>query len=252
MSSVVGSSELSIKRRRLQLVGIAGALGAGKDTAGYHLVECKGFARMSFASALKDAVAAIFGWDRDMLEGDTEMSRRWREVADPYWTERLAGKGIFRNDRAVTPRLVLQRVGTELFRNQMHEDIWTLAVEQRLNNAIDRIIAGEPGDDDGGILRVVITDVRFPNELEMIRRMGGMLVYIRRNRPGKMATQQQPASFADYPRKIIAALFGSLFSSPAVHASESALDGHMHLFDAVIDNDGSIPDLYHKLDAIIR
>jgi hypothetical protein len=63
----------------------------------------------SFAGALKDAVAAIFVWPRHLLEGDTAESDRFRETADEYWTEKLAGKkgSIFEKYDKITPRLVL-------------------------------------------------------------------------------------------------------------------------------------------------
>jgi cytidylate kinase len=50
------------------IIGVCGLIGAGKDTIADYLVNVHGFRRDSFAASLKDAVAAIFGWDRDMIE----------------------------------------------------------------------------------------------------------------------------------------------------------------------------------------
>ena len=57
------------------IIGITGFIGSGKDTAANYLVAQHGFRRDSFAGALKDAVAQIFGWDRELLEGTTKSSR---------------------------------------------------------------------------------------------------------------------------------------------------------------------------------
>ncbi len=55
----------------MAIIGIVGFKGAGKDTAGNFFEQNHGFDPDSFAAPLKDAVAAIFGWPRHLLEGDT-------------------------------------------------------------------------------------------------------------------------------------------------------------------------------------
>ena len=67
------------------IVGICGLIGSGKGTVADILVE-QGFTKVSFADKLKDGVSTIFGWDRSLLEGDTDESRDWREQADEFWT----------------------------------------------------------------------------------------------------------------------------------------------------------------------
>ena len=99
------------------IIGICGFIGAGKDTAADYLVNFHGFRRDSFAATLKDAVAAVFGWDRELLEGRTKEAREWREQVDPWWSQRLGMP-------ALTPRWVLQYWGTEVGRNAFHTDIW--------------------------------------------------------------------------------------------------------------------------------
>ena len=64
------------------IIGIVGLIGSGKDTMADYLVNVHGFRRDSFAATLKDAVSAVFGWDRDMLEGRSRSSRAWREQPD--------------------------------------------------------------------------------------------------------------------------------------------------------------------------
>ena len=130
------------------IIGICGSIGSGKDTAAEYLVARYHFTRLSFAAVLKDACADIFGWDRDMLEGKTAEERRIRESVDEWWASRLEIKNF-------SPRYALQYVGTELFRGVLHKDIWVYALE----NTIQKYD------------RVVISDVRFPNEINMLRRV---------------------------------------------------------------------------------
>ena len=74
------------------IIGVVGLIGAGKDTMADYLVNIHQFRRESFANTLKDAVSAVFGWDRDLLEGRTRHSREWREQVDAWWADRLAAR----------------------------------------------------------------------------------------------------------------------------------------------------------------
>ena len=88
------------------IIGICGLIGSGKGSVADILVENHNFKKLSFADKLKDGVSAVFGWDRDMLEGDTDRSRIWREKADEFWTSETGD--------TVSPRLVLQLFGLSL------------------------------------------------------------------------------------------------------------------------------------------
>ena len=61
------------------IVAINGTIGSGKDTFAQAFID-NGYTRLSFAKNLKDTVSAIFGWDREMLEGTTPESRKIREM----------------------------------------------------------------------------------------------------------------------------------------------------------------------------
>ncbi len=90
----------------VKLIGVCGLIGSGKDTIAGTLVGI-GWQQYSMARPLKDMTAQLFGWPRDMVEGSTEESRKWREQRDDWWSERLG--------REVTPRWALQHIQTELY-----------------------------------------------------------------------------------------------------------------------------------------
>ena len=106
------------------LIGITGFIGSGKDTVANMFVE-RGCSHDSFASPVKDVCASIFGWPRDMLEGDTVESRDFREIPDMFWTKKLGVPNF-------TPRLALQLMGTEVMRNHFAPDIWINSLEYSL------------------------------------------------------------------------------------------------------------------------
>lgn len=137
------------------IIGLLGFIGSGKGTVADILVS-KGFKKESFADPVKDAVAAMFGWDRALLEGDTNESREFRETKDEWWSKKT---GLH-----ITPRAMLQLMGTEAGRDTFHPDLWVLSLEKRAKSNEHTVIA----------------DVRFPNECDAIRNMGGFIVRVAR------------------------------------------------------------------------
>jgi len=156
------------------LIGLVGLIGSGKDTVADRLVQKHGFQRDSFAKSLKDATASIFGWDRELLEGQTKESRGWREQPDKFWSERFK--------KEITPRWVLQYFGTEVCRGNMLDSIW-----------IDSFVARYKGD------ATVISDTRFVNEIKTIRDQGGKIVLIKRgNIPSREEMQASGAHQSEW------------------------------------------------------
>ena len=140
------------------IIGICGLIGSGKGTVADILVEEHGFTKVSFADKLKDGVATVFGWDRAMLEGDTDESREWREQIDVFWTKETG--------RTITPRLVLQEYGTDCMRKGFYDGIWVSLLKQH--------ILKQPNTN------FVVPDVRFINEVDMITNIGGEVWRVRR------------------------------------------------------------------------
>jgi len=203
------------------IIGFCGFIGSGKDTVADYLVNDHGYRRESFANTLKDAVASIFGWDRTMVEGRTKEAREWREQIDPWWADRLAMPTL-------TPRWVLQYWGTEVCRKTFHDDIWIASLENKLRQSKDDI---------------VVSDVRFPNEIKAIKNLGGKIIWIKR---GELPSWYESAVQANAGSNIHI----NNMKISKIHASEWAWVGTK--FDHEITNDATIDELYRKIESIIR
>jgi hypothetical protein len=167
------------------IIGLAGYARAGKDTVAQILVEERGFRRIAFADALRDMLAAL-----DPYIGTTRLSDRlnWHG-----WEATKADPEV---------RRLLQRLGTEAGRDVLGPDVWVDAAVRKMDLESEE--------------NYVVSDVRFPNELQAIRSYGQVW---RIERPGC-----EPVNG---------------------HVSETALDGAR--FDRVISNNGSIDDLAERV-----
>ena len=199
------------------IIGLVGFIGSGKGTVGDLLVE-QGFIKDSFAKPLKDAVAVMFGWPRELLEGDTEVSRSWREKSDSYWSEKFGYE--------FTPRLALQLMGTEAGRNVFHQDLWVISLLNRAKNK-----------------DVVVTDVRFQNEIKYIQDNNGVVVRVKRG--------PEPVWYylaEDANRGFSSATMG--MSNMGIHKSEWDWIGSE--FNYVIDNNGTLQDLGNEVKSMLQ
>lgn len=161
---MIVTENLHKKIRKMVLIGICGFQGAGKDTIANYLVNYYGFIKYSFGEAVKDVVATTFSWERRLLEGDTEESRIFRETVDEWWSAKLDIPNF-------TPRMAMQKVATDVFRNNLHQNIWVDIVERKISIDLKN---GK---------NVVISDCRFPNEFEMLREYSGNIIHVKRNTP---------------------------------------------------------------------
>ena len=195
------------------IIGICGLIGSGKGTVADILVEQHNFEKLSFADKLKDGVSSVFGWNRQMLEGDTDDSRKWREETDKFWTEETG--------ETITPRLILQLFGTDCMRNGYFDGIWVSLVKQKIIDNPDT--------------NWVIPDVRFPNEVKMIQNAQGEVWQVRRG--------ELPGWFIDKRDNNIDPL--------TVHASEWAWIDRDESFEQIIQNDDSLEELLKKIEIIV-
>lgn len=131
------------------IIGLTGRKQAGKSTVAVEL-RSRGFIETSFAAPIRHFTCALLGIDFDELEIVKEKPIDW-----------LPG---------VTPRRIMQTLGTEWGRESIHPELWVLALKNRARGALER------GDD------LVISDVRFDNEARAIHELGGIVVNI--ERPG--------------------------------------------------------------------
>lgn len=148
-----------------------------------------------FAYSLKEMARVVFGFDQEQLYGEQKFE------VDPFW--------------GFTPRWALQVGGTEAMRNVFGPDIWVKTVERRA--------LADPETS------VVICDLRFPNEVEAIHRMGGLAIRV--DRPAKLLP---PATSPDEDS----------------HLSETALDNY-HGWDGVILNNGTLESLEASVRAFV-
>jgi hypothetical protein len=169
------------------IIGLSGRAGAGKDTVAGELIKLYEFERLAFADHLKKVAADLMGWPLDLF-----YDRDRKEVEVEGWP-------------GLTPRIVAQKLGTEVGRN-IAPDVW---VRRTLDKA-------------KMFPRVVITDVRFPNEAEAIKAYGGWMVRVEREG----------------------------LPDVAPHPSETALD--VHDFDYVLYNNGGLDMLTHLVNVMAR
>jgi hypothetical protein len=180
-------------RRNGMLIGICGKAGAGKDTVGDYLISKYGFKKIALADPIKRLVKDVFA-----LDDHTVYDRVAREQPLERW-------------EGWTVRKLLQFIGTELFRENIDDAVWVKSLWYKVSDDKDN--------------HYVVTDVRFPNELEFFQNNAKEdFLSLKITRPG-------------YEGQV----------GMAGHASE-AYDLPAEI---IIANDGTFEDLYNKVDEII-
>jgi hypothetical protein len=204
------------------IIGVVGFIGSGKGTIADILVQKHNFTKLSFADSLKDATAAIFGWPRHLLEGETAESRAWREEKDEWWSEKT-GKHI-------TPRNMLQMMGTEVGRDMLDPNIWIYSLERKMDLYPN----------------VVIADVRFPNEIKFIQDKGGFVIRVKRGAD----PEWYDTALSDNKNGFESEVSQMSIYYPEVHYSEWAWIGQN--FDYQLDNIGPLSMLDGDVQHMIR
>jgi len=180
-----------------RLIGFVAAKQHGKTLGSEYLSHKYGYKIVSFSDPLKRALKEIFDFSDEQLWGSQ------KESIDPFW--------------GLTPRFVMQMVGTDFFRVQMKQkvphigdQIWVKVAEKRIRQYLD---SGQ---------NVVVDDVRFLNESNLIHQMGGYLIRIER---------------------------------PMMHLSIDSHESEQHIkeisVDRIIINDSSIDHYNQQLDQVV-
>jgi len=192
------------------IIGISGYSGSGKDLVGTIIQEISlnKWHIKKWAGKLKTIASILTGIPVENFEDQefkkTLLGPEWGTVKDIP----LNGVPVFADiqfNSLMTVRDFLQKLGTDAIRNSLHENTWVNAT------MIDYTTEAN----------WIITDTRFPNEAEAIKKVGGIVIRI--NRPGV-----QPIN---------------------PHPSETSLDDWS--FDAVINNDGDVSDIVHKVGLLL-
>ena|SRR5437868_6760078 len=129
------------------LIAITGYSGSGKDTVADDLIQRYGFVKKTFAEPLKRAIQILFDFTDQQLYGTQDD----KSQVDPRWM--------------VTPRGVMQWLGTDIIRKQFDPDFWVKHFELTHNNAMN----------------IVVSDLRFVNEALLIKKLGGTIIRINRH-----------------------------------------------------------------------
>lgn len=180
------------------LIGVLGKKMHGKDTIANYMCTFYKFQRIAFADTLKQTCASLFGFTYRQLYKDK------KEEVDPTW--------------GITPREAMQYMGTEVVRKGMSnlipgigENFWIKCMEKRLKDCYSNT-------------NVVISDVRFQNEVDFIHSMGGKVIKVERE------FEEESLNFVN-------------------HESELAIDKITN-YDFLVHNK-ELEDLYSYIDSIM-
>lgn len=187
------------------LIGLGGRLRSGKDVVADHLVAEHGYVKIGMSDALHEAMLAIDPW---VHVGETHAYIHGAPVGWQQYSDLIKSVGYVEAKAVPEVRRLLQNLGTEVGRNMVGVNVWV------------NIMARKIDDHRGGGHPVVVTGIRFPNEVRMIEALGGRAVWI--ERPGIHAPSEGTAS----------------------HASENSVGAAD--FKHLIHNDGTLEQLQER------
>ena len=194
----------------MPIIGLCGFKGSGKDTVADMLVNTSNYKKIAFANFIKNAAKELFDWD------DTSFDSKNKEKVDDYW--------------GVTPRKILQELGTEFLRVQC-KDILSMDFTlpngekhnatfhiKRINKEVIKLL-------NNGNKNIIFSDIRFQDELDYIKKLGGIIIKVVRP-----------------------SLSNNEFSQ---HISEQNINTLKNV-DYELVNDHNIPHLYKKTSVIVE
>lgn len=209
-----------------RLVGVSGHMGSGKDTVGEiikYLTSPEAISKGSFSKCQEMGYVYDTTWSIEKFAAKLKLvaqvltgvpayrfeDRKFKESEMPSeWNVWYPNQD---RSEPMTYRTLLQKLGTEAMRNGLHNNVWV--------NALFSDYSPTNGTS------WCITDMRFPNEFDAVKKRGGITIYV--HRPDTHSLQ----------------------SMIEVHESETALDNHE--FDYAIINHGSIEDLVKVVREIL-
>ena len=182
-----------------KLVGILGRKRTGKDSSGDYMISKYNYTRYAFADPIKDILKIMFDFNDKQLNED-------KEIIDKMWN--------------ISPREILQQFGTEICRNDLKKYIPNIELDnETLWVKLFRIFYEKNKEKD-----IVVTDVRFLDEINGIKSLGGKIIKVNRDN-------------LEYDS----------------HSSEKGIDNYnKDLIDYHIDNNYTYDDLYSQIDTILN
>lgn len=206
------------------IIGISGLAGSGKDTVADIFLKRKGIVKIALADPIKRFVKELWDFSYSQLWGESSQ----RSVQDIRFSKEVNG-----NIEYLTPRKCLQHLGTEGARF-LDEDVFVrYGIKQAKLLLSSCYLNNSPtagvyvSDAFNPIKAVIISDVRFINEIKYIKQEGGIIIKVVRPNAG-------------------------LKEGFATHQSESEQSSVSNLsFNEIIDNSGTIDDLTIKVEKII-
>ena len=214
-----------------KLIGLGGYLRAGKDAVGDYLEAKHDFHKMGMSDPLHKATMILNPWfklDYPIRVGYLRTANwepvRYRDIIDSV--------GYVEAKKHSEIRTWLQLLGTEVGRKMISESVWIDIAEKNIRALLD---SGKS---------VVLTATRFPNEIDMIHRLGGEAVWIDRSASKRL--EQAEVGKDTYgrvkkPEEAAEGLSG--------HDSENSVSADD--FDLTIENNGTLAELYGLVDAIV-
>lgn len=177
----------------MHLIGIHGPAEVGKDSVGRYLCREHGYIRQAFADPVKRTAQQMF-----RLTDDETWKDELKQQVNEFW--------------GITHREMFQKVGTEAGREIFGEDLW-------IRNWLKFY------EEHKDVTNIVVTDVRFDNEADIIRELGGVVWHVSSSRPTALSRQAQQ------------------------HASEKGIK--FKPGDFRVANDSSFAALYAKIDQLL-
>lgn len=193
-----------------RVIGLGGRLRAGKDAVADHLVAEYGFHKIGMSDALHEAMLAIdpfvpINTTSDAFSiGEHGLFARYSTI--------IRESGYVEAKKNPEVRRLLQHLGTEVGRDMIGENTWANITARKID---DFLYADTP---------VVVTGIRFPNELTMVHQFAGRTVWVER-----------PSEYAQ--------------GGAGSHSSENGVDPTQ--FDRILLNDGTLEDLYAKVEGLL-